>query len=366
MSGLFDLLAAALAPSQVQTPTADSAPSTPVSGISVSAPPRPTSNAQSYNNTPEVTQIHQIENQYPQQPVEQMPRSWHGTLGRVLGGLGDAFLVGSGRQPEFLPRLQQQEVGNAMVGASSDPFGAADRVAATGAPQSAELARQLIEEGNQAKLRQQMQEQNNWYRQAMTNDRNQNVFARQAPIAIGAIRGITDPAKYAAMYGLWDQRAKSVDANADATSAYGLPSPDDWKPGYFDQNYGMTANQQQQSADKAAQRQTSMRNTDVNAGARMGAAGINAGARRATYNPNTASIMSNLIAKQNAGQQLTPSEQAFWAHNTQLTHSGSIPGGLRVQPQGGAQQHQYINGQVYQDAHGNKARYQNGQWIPIQ
>jgi hypothetical protein len=51
-----------------------------------------------------------------------------GTLRDVLGILGDAFLVQSGKAPMYAPRRRQEQISDAWAGASKDPMAAAERV----------------------------------------------------------------------------------------------------------------------------------------------------------------------------------------------------------------------------------------------
>jgi len=304
------------------------APTTQAPPLTVTAKPRTTN----LNNNPELTQAQGVINQYPQDQANQAPRSIHGTLGTILGHLGDAFLVGSGRAPEYVPRMDQMKLAQASVGAEIDPRAAAARVAATGVPGAADMAQKLIDQANQVDLRKQIQNQNFQYQQSRINEQSQNNFARQAPTAIGSVRGITDPNKYNQLYGLWSQRAQAVDPNAEATSAYGLPSPDQGKPGMLDPSFGMTANQQTISEDKEAQRKVSVQDTNTNARARLGSASIMANAHLRGIQPSETGYLSGLIDKQNQGQQLTPAEQMYFNHYTAppKTGSGNIPGGLTI------------------------------------
>lgn len=51
-----------------------------------------------------------------------------GTLRDVLGVLGDAFLVQSGKNPMYAPTRQREKISDAMAGYTVDPVGAAERV----------------------------------------------------------------------------------------------------------------------------------------------------------------------------------------------------------------------------------------------
>lgn len=298
----------------------------------------------------------------------------HGTLRNILGALGDAFLVGGGGQAQYGPRMERQQIGEAMAGYDpNDPQSvqaAIQRVAATGGPGSIEVADQLQKNANDLALRKATMENTAVYRQGMTNDRNQNVFNRQAPTVIGAIRGITDPQKYQAMYNLWDQRAKSVDPMSDASTAYGIPRPEEWSPGSVDSMYGMTSNQQQQTGDRALQRDVSVGNNRASNAARVQAAGISGGAHIAAagvsnQRASEANFNNDYTAKRAAGQTTTPEEDARFAHNTQVSRSArrAPPASSTVHPASGGGGG-FQEGRVYTDAHGNRAKYSNGHWVP--
>jgi hypothetical protein len=297
------------------------------------------------------------------------PGLQHGTLRNVLGALGDAFLVGSGRQPVYEPRMENQQIGQAMAGADpNDPnsmYAAAQRVAATGSPGSVQDADQMIKNTNDLAL-------HNWYRTNMINDRNNNIFARLGPMAQGAVSGSANKDDYAARYAVLDKRAKMIDPTADASSAFGIPLPEDW---YKTPGYGMTSNQQAVDNARTAQRGQSQTNAEIAAGSRVNAAGISAGGgiRRAQIEaskPTSATIDQGIIEKMNKGQALSPGEQYYVQHSPTFNARGGgrglAPG---LTPGGGAgPQHapqQFQNGVVYHDAHGNAARYQNGQWVPV-
>ena len=312
----------------------------------------------------------------------------HGTLRNVLGALGDAFLVGSNRPAQYRPRMEQQEIGAAMAGMDiNDPASVAaavQRVAATGAPGSVEMADKLQQQAEQAALRRQYMEYNQDYRNQMVQTRHDSALARMTPYIGGMVAGAHDPASYASAY----QRAESIAQRIGPdyhASDFGLVDPQDWTPGAT-ATTGMTANNVQSSADRAASRQTSERNTDVRAGATIGAANIGAGSREraagiSAGRPSDAQQRQALIDKQDRGEALTPAEQAAWAHLTQTGGRGrrGLPGtggGTSADPGaaagdilgrslGGGGNSRFQNGQVYQDAHGNKARYQNGQWVII-
>lgn len=238
----------------------------------------------------------------------------HGTFRNVLGALGDAFLVGSNRDRQYAPRMERQAIGDAMAGLDpTDPASmqaAIQRVAATGSPGAAEMADKMQTSYDNYMARQAQMKYMAEYHQQGIDNRNQNVYARQGPMAQGMVAGASDSADYAKRYAILDKRAKAVDPNSDASSAYGIPTPDEWEPGMA--NYGMTSNNQQVSADKAAGRDVSVRNNQNTNRTRIQAAGISAG------KPTGATILDDLRAKQDRGEQLTPAEQAIWNKDTNI------------------------------------------------
>lgn len=239
----------------------------------------------------------------------------HGTLRNVLGALGDAFLVGSGGQATYSPRMQRQEIGDAMAGYDQNPQAAIQRVADTGAPGAAEMASKLEQQ-------RQMMEYTQQYRQQMLGNKNENVVARMAPQVGGMFAGITDPNMYAQRYKQADAIAKRIDPSYDP-SVFGLPSPEEWQPS-MTAHQGMTGNNIQVSSDKAAQRGVSVSNNTATNRSRIQAAGIAAGghvtaANISSQRPSEAGTLDDLQDKQDSGQTLTPAEQQRWDRGTHIT-----------------------------------------------
>lgn len=272
-----------------------------------------------------------------------LPQSMqHGTLRNMLGALGDAFLVGSGHQAQYEPRMQRQEIGKAMAGYDpNDPVAtqaAIQRIAATGAAGSPEMADKLEQNYQSAQLRKQLMEQNNNYKQQTIQARNDNLFNRMNPVAQADLAQAKDADDYAARLARWNTRLKAIDPSADAMSAFGVP--EQFSPGGVSATAGMTNNQVTQSNDRAAGRVQSGRNTDVRAAATIRAAGMSAGSRNyatdaGSDKPTSANILQGLIDKQNKGGTLTSAEQATFDHMTQVAKKGrSLPPGLTT-PGGG-------------------------------
>lgn len=265
----------------------------------------------------------------------------HGTLRNMLGALGDAFLVGTGHQAQYGPRMQRQEIGQAMAGYNpEDPQSvqaAIQRIAATGASGSTEMADQMQKNYNDVQLRKQVMQQNQNYHQQTIQARNDNLFNRMNSVAQADLAQATSPTDYQARLGRWDQRVKAIDPSTDATTQFGVPS--DYTPGAVGSTSGMTNQQITQSNDRAAQRAQSGRNTDVNANSRIGAARISSGSRNyatdsSANKPTSSTILQSLIDKKNLadqgkGPQLTSAEQATFNHMTQTSRKGAtLPPGL--------------------------------------
>lgn len=276
----------------------------------------------------------------------------HGTLRNMLGALGDAFLVGSGKQAQYGPRMDRQEIGKAMAGYDpNDPQSvqaAIQRIASTGAKGSTEMADQLQKNFESTQLRKQLMQQNANYHNQTIQSRNDSLFNRMNPVAQADLAQAKDAADYKARLERWNTRLKAIDPNADAVSAFGVP--EEFAPGGVSQTAGMTGNQITQSADRAAGRRTSERNTDVRSAATIRAAGMNVNERATASNKPTAStILQGLVTKQNNGQTLTPAEQATFDHMTQVAKKGrTLPANLTV---GGGQPVPTAADRAYVKAH---------------
>lgn len=319
----------------------------------------------------------------------------HGTLRNVLGALGDAFLVSGGKEPGYAQNMQRQQIGDAMAGIDiNDPDSVragAQRVAATGAPGAAEMSDKIMQQAEQAALRKQYMDYNQGYRQQVIDDRtqyhanetearNQNLLRQRGQAYSGLAVQATTAAQYRAIYDRADASAKQLDPKYSGEDM-GLVRPDDWAPGVMN-GFGMTGNNVTQSNDRAAQRVQSQTNANIAANSRTASANISAN------RPSDAQTRQTLTDKINSGVQLTPAEQADYdrvtsvpQHNRRPAPSGVMIGNAQGGAQGGAQganigsiagggrgqqqQQQFQNNQVYRDAHGNRARYINGRWVPV-
>lgn len=300
-----------------------------------------------------------------------LPKSLqHGTLRNVLGALGDALLVSGGKAPAYEDRMQRQEIGQAMAGMDiNDPqsvAAATQRVAATGAAGSADMADKLQTQAEQAAQRKQLMEYNQSYRNAVIGQRNDALFNRMYPAATADMSQSTSASDYATRLARWNQRIKAIDPDQDAMSAFAISST--YNPADMTSTAGMTNNQIVQHGDRQSAQATSIVNARIGAGSRIGAAGIEggahvAGSRMEADKPTEGTILSGAIARLRAGTA-DDTDRAIIAHGTQVRSSGrGLAPGLTVggvKPAAPA----FVNGKVYTDAHGNHATYSNGKWIP--
>lgn len=307
-------------------------------------------------------------------------RMQQGTLRNVLGAIGDAFLVQSGNAATYAPRMDRQRIAQAMAGYDpEDPASvqaAIQRIAATGAPDALKIATDLQDDFNDTQLRKQSAEDTRVYRQGQAESRQDSALQRMVPYIGGMVQTAKTKEAYAAAYARADAIAKRIGPNYSAAD-FGLIDPSDWTPEAA-AGAGLTSNNIITSSDRAAGRQTSERNTDVNAASRITAAGIGANSRikaaqMSAGRETTAIMMADLIEKRNSGAQLTPAEQEFWNKQTTLPAGRSsgrkIPAGLTTKggpaPKPTARATpQYREGQIYVDANGNKAKRINGKWVP--
>lgn len=277
----------------------------------------------------------------------------HGTLRNVIGALGDAFLVGSGRQAEYEPRMQRQSLGNAMAGLDvNDPDSvraAATRMASSGVPGAADQAQKLFEQSAQLQIRKQIQEQNNQYRQSQVQSRQDTAIQRMTPYAGAILQGATSKEDYAARYARAEAMAQRISPDAHATD-FGAPDPDSWEPG-MTSSTGATTGQvmrQQTSEDSITERSDASQRRDVTT--RRGQDMTSANSHYSTDHRNapqmnSTGLLRSLMAIPAA--QRTPEQQDYVTRNTQPSARGrggrSIPPSAQV---GGGQGGKMINGVV--------------------
>lgn len=413
MAGLLDLLSGTPAPTDPNTPitvtgagrlltpptqtniptqtagTQLSAPTMP-SGL-LSGPPDPVLGASGptagngYDNSMAVHQVQQanVLDQPPPGGYGKSPGIYgllpdglqHGTLRSILGSIGDAMLIGSGHEPMYRQNQQRLAEGNALAGYdSNDPASvqaAISRLASTGAPGALDAADKLQQSAESVQLRKTQMDYNNIQRQAMNQNRDQVRLQGMLPSVGGMLGGVDSSAKYDQAYDQIARRTKSIGQGYDPEDL-GLPAKGTWTPGATS-GFGMTANNEQVSADKGAQRNVSVSNNANTNASRERAAGTAAGAHVAAASigankPTDGTILQALTDKQNAGKTLTPAEQIVWKKLTNVRSGGAGVGlapGLTPGGPGAAKAPQFQNNTVYTDKNGNKARYVNGSWVPV-
>lgn len=354
MASLIDLLAGAFAPQQSDASPSDqdiavtaplgkpanippvlSQPTVPSGPLSAPLNPSLGSGSQGldYDNSDAIAAIHKVLNANQPQGGSANPGIYgllpqsmqHGTLRNVLGALGDAFLVGSGRQAQYGPRMERQQEGDAMAGEDmNDPNSvqaAMGRVAATGAPGAAELAMKGQDQLESTRLRMAQMDYNNIQRAQMNQNRDQIRLQGMLPSIGGMLSNVNSSAQYDQLYDAIARRTKTVGQGYDPEDL-GLPARGTWTPSAIS-GFGMTANNIQTSADRAASRVQAGRDTDVRAAATIGGANINAG------RVSDAQIMQHLQDIQDQGGTLSPAQSTVWKRLTNVRGGGrSLSPGL--------------------------------------
>jgi hypothetical protein len=303
-----------------------------VAPLEVTAPPKPKAPPPQppiqYDNSQDAQAVQKALGQMPQVDGDTGRGLWgvlpnqvqHGTVRDILGAIGDAFLVHSGRQAMYQPRVDNRTVGQAMAGYANNPQAAIERVAATGAPGSIEMADKMEQNLQNLEIRKQIAEQNNDYRKAMIQSRNEGIVARMAPIVAGWAQGAKTPDDYKKAYDRATAAAQRIDPSYDATM-FGYVDPQDWQPGSMT-GVGATTGQimhNQTSQDSIQERRDA---------AGMAHADRQAALRAHPQQATTNTTLQQLIAKQNRGEQLTPAEQAYWNYHTTRGKGGG--GGLHA------------------------------------
>lgn len=368
----FTTLLQGLSPSQtnstpVPTPVTDQST---VSPLAVSAPPaQPSSSDFSrsiYNNAPEMAEAAQGQAQDPQHTGMFGVK---GTLRNVLGLLGDAMLVQHGNQPVYKPRLQQEQIADAMTGFQSNPNAAAGRLAAV--PGGAQDAENMYNSSQQQQLRLAQQESNNQYRQSReeTMQDTRDARLRQGIGGILSAAATPDPKTGQVNPQQWNQaRAQALRMGAKVSDFDESEVPE--TADQYNAGYGQTARQYQQG-------QTSQQSIDERAAAAAARNQTTIRGQNMRPQPKStdASMAAPILQKMvsNPSYQPTPQEldvlnRTGHSATRGQPHQGNavLPPGLRVGGGGNTAptNNQFKNGVTYTDAHGNRATYNNGQWIP--
>lgn len=314
----------------------------------------------------------------------------HGTLRNVLGALGDAFLVGSGHQAQYTPRMERQQEGLAMASYPDHPEISRGLLGMTGAPDSIKDVIGLQENQNNVDLHKDQLASQTQYRQDRQDAINANNAsldaARKAtaanqtstqirqliPQVTGRANTSQNLGEYTTKWQQADALAKHLDPTSDATKAFGLVAPEMWSPGM---QQGLTAEQQQLTADKASGRDTTQRGQDLNYKGKIGSASISAGQRSATAAKGMGERDAGLLNQANQPGGLAAMSDTDQARVKYLTTKGS--GGSTRPPLTDAAKAAAANGpggkqpqQQYSQVHtypsGKKAGWNGKQWVPIQ
>jgi hypothetical protein len=358
-----------------------------------------------YNNSPSVAALNaQDQANMPTQVNSGNPGLYgilpkslqHGVLRNTLGAIGDAFLVGGGKQPTYADALGREAVGNAMAGVNYDDpnsvAAAMQRVGATGAPGSTQDADAMQKNYNDVRLRQAQMESLNQYRQSTEDNRTDMRLQQIVPTLGGVLANVKDSASYDQAYDQIQKRIQRIDPNS-TPEMLGLPARGTWTQGST-AGYGTTGGQQLTSATSTNNNVRSTQQSGVNAqtaaGARVQSARIMAGSHST---PLDNQLFGQWQAAAASGQPLAgpladaidkrfgtptnphPSQSGVvhspYANQPTPTGPGAAVGnsagaalGGAMAPRGGAGRQTFQNGQIYHDANGNRARYVNGKFVP--
>lgn len=134
-----------------------------------------------------------------------------GTLRDILGTLGDAFLTQAGKQTVYRPQRQNEMMADGAAGFTTDPLGAAERLASI--PGGMEMAQKMQQQAENADLRRLQQEGLAQSRQSMEEKRSLDNRAKGLTIAAQMLSaGVSSEvvSKFARDYGLDDETISSL------------------------------------------------------------------------------------------------------------------------------------------------------------
>jgi len=154
----------------------------------------------------------------------------NGRLRDVLGAIGDGILMGGGMNPIYSDRVNQRTMGQALLGMNAQPGPAIERLAQTGAPDSVKNAETMFNSLQAVEAKKAAQAEMDDYHKQVIKARTDQTLQRIGTIVPGVLARAQTPEAYKSAYDRLDQVIKRVDPDADPTTAWGLPSPDDWTP----------------------------------------------------------------------------------------------------------------------------------------
>lgn len=201
-----------------------------------------------YDNTADLQAARGAQNQYDDPSIPH-PRSIYkgrGTLGNVLGILGDAFLIHAGEQPKYRQQLEREQMGDNMAGFQNNPGVAASRIAASGLPGATELATKLFDTSETMKLRKAQQDSLNQYREGQTQNREDTLKDRAIQQATPVIAGYLQAGAQAEAAGKTGAYNRAVAAAKAAAGGRNLDFNDFGLPDKFEDyqaGFGQTARQ---------------------------------------------------------------------------------------------------------------------------
>ena len=240
------------------------------------------------------------------------PFGTHGTLGGILGVLGDVVLSSAGLQPQYLPKLQEAREADAVSNAQNDPVGAYQNLVKVSGVSAAD---QWL--GGQ--IRNQYTAQ-----QAKNAQQTANIQARQAPIT--AQEGVAKV--IAPLYGFannaTDATAGPISSLIKSKLAAIGENPDDWNVPTDAEGLkawaknGISPEQAQTAADRQAQNAETndIRRESIaersQAAAQASADRAAALAARSDRPATRETVFGSVLDKVRSGQPLTPGEQKIF------------------------------------------------------
>lgn len=235
----------------------------------------------------------------PVQPAA-VKHSWNGQrgwLGNFLGHVGDALLAATGHDPIYAPRLQQRKVSQALQSYQTDPEGAIAALMQVDPSSGIKLAHQHTEE----QLARQRLEQPDY---RTVNNRLVRIPFQGDPETI--YTAPEDFQIYADQLGLEPGTPEYESAMKD----YVLRGQG---PTAYQNRTQLEGVRQQNRSALVSQREQNFRSRPVHA--------------PAPKQPTESTVIGGILAKQAAGQPLTPGEQqVLSAHNARGRGGGRQPG----------------------------------------
>ena len=236
-----------------------------------------------------------------------------GTLRDVIGILGDAFLIQSGKGPMYAPVRRREQISDAMAGFSVLPKAAAERVA----HYDHEMGRQLLEQASQEELKKATLESTIASRESLEAKRRSDMLGAGRLATQSLLR---TPGAFDAEGNITPEASRVIELFARQYDA----APEDLLGGLTGKAaelYGAAAiNPYQQ--ETLADRERLMDQRDFsNLTGRISATRPRAAPRPSQ--PTEAGILVGIQRKIDAGQPLNKGEQEFW--DSRVTRRNAPP-----------------------------------------